>query len=55
MVIEITGLVVEASLFLLAINLIWGLKMSLQKRLLVLSAFGCRLVYHSLPGKLPIN
>lgn len=45
MAIEIIGLVLEAGLFLLAINLIWGLKMSLQKRLLVLSAFGCRLVY----------
>lgn len=43
--VEATGILLEFTLWGLSINLIWGLQMKLDKRLLILGAFGCRLGY----------
>ena len=43
--VEAVGLVIEAAIWVLSINLVWGLHMKLEKRILILSAFGCRLMY----------
>lgn len=43
--VETAGLVVEACQFLLSISLVWGLQMKLQKRVLILTIFGVRLLY----------
>ena len=43
--VEATGLAIEVALSILAIWLIWGLQMKIQKRLLTLSVFGFRLLY----------
>jgi len=43
--VEATGLAIEVALWALSISLIWSLQMKIQKRVLILSAFGCRLLY----------
>lgn len=45
--IDISGLIVDFSLWLLSIHLIWGLQMKLSKRIFVLMAFAVRLVWVS--------
>lgn len=50
--VEATGLAVEVALWILGISLIWGLQLKIQKRMLTLSVFGCRLLYILL---LPLN
>jgi hypothetical protein len=47
--VEATGLAIEVALWMLSISLIWGLQMKIQKRVLILNAFGCRLMYIPLP------
>jgi hypothetical protein len=42
--IESIGLAIEAAIFALGISLIWGLQMGIGKRLVILSAFGCRML-----------
>jgi hypothetical protein len=43
-VIESGGLAIEAILWGLSVSLVWGLQMRLSKRVLVLGAFGSRLL-----------
>jgi hypothetical protein len=43
-VIESGGLAVEAILWGLSVSLVWGLQMRLSKRVLILGAFGSRLL-----------
>ncbi|KIX02270.1 uncharacterized protein Z518_08209 [Rhinocladiella mackenziei CBS 650.93] len=42
--VETTGLAVEVVLWMLSVSLVWGLQMKIQKRVLILVAFGCRLL-----------
>jgi hypothetical protein len=43
--VEVAGLLLEAALWVLSINLVWGLQMTLRKRLIIVGAFGFRLLY----------
>lgn len=43
-VVEIAGLVVEIGLWFMSLSLVWGLQMRLSKRVLILGAFGGRLL-----------
>ncbi|KAJ4145326.1 hypothetical protein LMH87_004181 [Akanthomyces muscarius] len=42
--IEITGVVIELSIWLLAAHLVWSLQMTLRKRIYILGAFGVKLL-----------
>lgn len=43
--IEAVGLVIEAALWGYSIDIVWGLQMKISKRILILCAFACRLLY----------
>lgn len=43
--IEAVGLVVEVALWGYSIDIVWGLQMKISKRILILCAFACRLLY----------
>lgn len=43
-IVEVLGLTIEVALMAMSFALIGGLQMKLQKRALILSAFGCRLL-----------
>jgi uncharacterized membrane protein (UPF0136 family) len=42
--VEVVGLALEVALWLMSLSLVWGLQMKLTKRILILGAFGGRLL-----------